>query len=191
MFTTTSSIDFNLVTARIVKQISVERQQQRSTTSRAAWHISATQGCTVFLTSRGSRVDSRTRTIPLTKTLRNASKETRLSLQASSEQWAYCKSETKRIELFKKWCPWQKEQENLWKSGSGRMDMQGVHAKVFILQYVLRVAHFSASNFVFPPEGRLSQNSSLPPVVTLSFKKNQERKKRRKEDVLPSWLLKF
>lgn len=102
MFTTTSSIDFNLVTARIVKQISVEQQQQkRSTTSRAAWHISATQGCTVFLTSRGSRVDSRTRTIPLTKTLRNASKETRLSLQASSEQRAYCKSETKRIELFK------------------------------------------------------------------------------------------
>lgn len=104
MFTTTSSIDFSLVTALIVKQISVEQRQQqqkRSTTSHAAWHISAIQGCTVFLTSRGSRVDSHTRTIPLTKTLRNASKETGLSLQASSEQWAYCKSETKRIALFK------------------------------------------------------------------------------------------
>lgn len=103
MFTTTSSIDFNLVTAHIVKQISVEQQQQqqRSTTSRAAWHISAVRGCALFLTRRGSRVDSHTRTIPLTKTLRNASKETQLSLQASSEQWAYCKSETKRIALFK------------------------------------------------------------------------------------------
>lgn len=97
MFTTTSSIDFNLVTAHIVKQISMEQQQQQqqqSTTSHAAWHISAVQGCTVFLTGRGSRVDSHTRTIPLTKTLRNASKETGLFLQASSEQWAYCKSKT-------------------------------------------------------------------------------------------------
>lgn len=59
------------------------------------------QGCTVFLTGRGSRVDSHTRTIPLTKTLRNASKETSL-LQASSEQCAYCKSKAKKIALFKK-----------------------------------------------------------------------------------------
>lgn len=102
MFTTTSSINFNLVTAYIVKQISVEQQQQkRSTTARAAWHVSALQGCTVFLTSRGSGVDSHTKMIPLTKTLRNASKEVELSLQASSEQWVYCKSETKRIALFK------------------------------------------------------------------------------------------
>lgn len=103
MFTTTSSIDFHLVTAHIVKQISVEQQQQqqRSTTSHAAWHISALQGCTVFLTGRGSRVDSHTRTIPLTKTLRNASKEISLFLQASSEQWAYCKSKAKKIALFK------------------------------------------------------------------------------------------
>lgn len=103
MFTTTSSTDFNLVTAHIVKQISEEQpqQQKKPTPSRAAWHISAIQGWTVFLTSRGSRVDSHTRMIPLTKTLRNASKETGLSLQASSEQWVYCKSETKRIAFLK------------------------------------------------------------------------------------------
>lgn len=35
------------------------------------------------------------------------------------------------------------------------MDMQEVHAKVLILQYVLGVAHFSAANIVFPPEGKL------------------------------------
>lgn len=85
-----------------MKQISVEQQQEqqkRSTTSRAVWHISAAQGRAVFLTSRGSRADSHTRMLSLTKTLRNASKETGLSLQASSEQQAYCKSETKRIAL--------------------------------------------------------------------------------------------
>lgn len=101
MFTITSSIDFNLVTAHIVKQISEEQQQQRrSTTSRAVWHISAVQGCTVCLTGRGSRVVSHSRTIPLTKTLRNASKETGL-LQASSEQWAYCKSKAKKTAFLK------------------------------------------------------------------------------------------
>lgn len=92
MFTTTSCTDSNLVTAHIVKQISAEQQQQqRSTTSRAAWRVSAMQGCAVSLTSRGNWVDSHTRMIPLTKTLRNAPEETRLSLQASSEQQDYCK----------------------------------------------------------------------------------------------------
>jgi len=38
---------------------------------------------------------------PLPKTLRNASKETKLSLQASSEQQAYCKAQAKRIAFFK------------------------------------------------------------------------------------------
>lgn len=55
----------------------------------------------VFLTGRGSRVDSHTRTIPLTKTLRNASKEIGRYLQASSEQWSYCKSKAKKKALFK------------------------------------------------------------------------------------------
>jgi len=114
MFTTTSSNDFNLGTAHVVKEISVEQQQQQqqqSATSRAARRVSAIQGYTVFLTSRGSRADSHTRTIPLTKTLRYASKETGLSLQASSEQRAYCKSETKRTARFKNGVPDKKSRE--------------------------------------------------------------------------------
>lgn len=53
------------------------------------------------------------------------------------------------------------------------MDVREVHAKVLILQYALGVAHFSASNIVFPPEGRLRTKKSSPsPRDTLSFKEN-------------------
>lgn len=170
MFTTTSSVDFNLVTAHIVKQISVEQQQQRrSTTSCAAWHISAIQGCTVFLTVKGSRVDSHTRTIPLTKTLRNASKKT--FLQASCEQQSYWKSKAKKKSTFKKWCPWQTEQENLWKFVCSRMTFQGVHAKVLILQYILGLSHFPA--FYSLQEETEAEKGLPPPEDRLSLKKNQ------------------
>lgn len=59
------------------------------------------------------------------------------------------------------------------------MNFQGVHAKVLILQYILGVAHFSASNIVFPPGGRLRpkrvhhlQETDCPLKTT----KNREKK---------------
>lgn len=62
------------------------------------------------------------------------------------------------------------------------MNFQGVHAKVLILQYILGVAHFSASNIVFPPGGRLRpkkvhhlQETDCPLKTTKNREKKEER----------------
>lgn len=65
------------------------------------------------------------------------------------------------------------------------MDMQGAHAKVLILQRVLGAAHFLLLTFI-SSRRETGRKSSLPTGAMLSFKKTQEWKKRRTEDVLAS-----
>lgn len=55
------------------------------------------------------------------------------------------------------------------------MDIQGVHAKVLILQCVLGVAHFFLLLTLYSrQQGDSGRKSFLPPGATLSFKKTQE-----------------
>lgn len=141
------------------------------------------QSCAVFLTNRGSQADSHRRMTPLPKTLRNASKETKLSLQASSEQQAYCKAQAKRIAFFKAvpLTKWAGKPVEIWiqQNGYARSACQGVNFAACARSSTLLLTFISSRR-------ETGRKSSLPTGAMLSFKKTQEWKKRRTEDVLAS-----